>query len=85
MSKYYIGLRSKTHLNDTLVVEREDLTALRTELACFVGELLADHAEVIWKDEDWRVDVADEAGLIMFVIEIQARDTAASMPSRQPA
>lgn len=79
MPKYFIGLRSETHLNETLEVERDDLSALRLELARFVGDLLKEHASVIWQDQDWRVDVTDHTGLILFVMEIHATDTAATM------
>jgi hypothetical protein len=78
---YHIGLRSETHLNETLDVERDDLTGLRVELASFVGELLKDHAELVWEDQDWRVDVTDDKGLILYVMEIHASDTAATMNS----
>jgi hypothetical protein len=44
-----------------------------------VGELLKDHAEQIWVDEDWRVDVTDGDGLILYVMEISASDSAATM------
>lgn len=80
MPRYHIGLRSETHLNETLTVERESLTDLRIEMARFVGELLRQHADAIWEDKDWRVDVTDENGLILFVMEIHAADTAATMP-----
>jgi hypothetical protein len=50
----------------------EDLTALRVEVARFVGEMLRDHARQIWADEDWRIDVTDEKGLILYVMQIQA-------------
>lgn len=82
MPRYFIGLRSETHLNETLQVERDDLTSLRIELARFVGDLLKEHAAVVWEDRDWRVDVTDENGLILFVMEIQASDTAATRPYR---
>ena len=62
-----------------LQVDRDDLTALRIELARFVGELLKDHAEQIWVDEEWRIDVTDQAGLILYVMEITTSDTAATM------
>jgi hypothetical protein len=76
---YHIGLRSETHLNETLNVEHDDLTGLRVEVARFVGELLRDHAELVWEDQDWRVDVTDDRGLILYVMEIHASDTAATM------
>jgi hypothetical protein len=51
-------------------------------LARFVGELLKDHAEQIRVDEEWRVDVTDDQGLILYVMEIGASDSAATMGYR---
>jgi hypothetical protein len=85
LPKFLISLRSDTHLNETLTVERDDLTALRIELARFVGDLLKEHAEIIWQDQDWRVDVTDEKGLILYVMEISATDSAATMRYRPGA
>ena len=79
MALYNIALRTDTHVRDVLRVERDDLTGLRIEMARFVGELLKDHAEQIWVDEDWRVDVADEDGLILYVMQISATKSAATM------
>jgi hypothetical protein len=72
MAQYNIELRTESHVSETLVVEMEDLTALRVEVARFVGEMLRDHAGQIWVDEDWRMDVTDEKGLILYVMQIQA-------------
>ena len=82
MARYNIELRTITHVRETLVVEKDDLTALRVEVARFVGELLRDHAAQIWKDEDWQVETTDENGLILFTMSIFASDTAATMPKR---
>ena len=79
MALYNIALRTDTHVRDVLRVERDDLTGLRIEMARFVGELLKDHAEQIWVDEDWRVDVTDEDGLILYVMQISATKSAATM------
>ena len=79
MALYNIAFRTDTHVRDVLRVERDDLTGLRIEMARFVGELLKDHAEQIWVDEDWRVDVTDEDGLILYVMQISATKSAATM------
>lgn len=79
MPKYNIDIRTESHIADTLVVEQPDHTALRMEMARFVGELLKNHAELIWTDEDWQVDVSNEAGMILYVINISAMKTAATM------
>ncbi|HEX8382561.1 MAG TPA: hypothetical protein VF592_04205 [Sphingomonas sp.] len=80
MTIYYLNVRTESHIATSLKVEQADLTGLRIEMARFVGELLKDHADLIWKDEDWRIDVTDEAGLILYVMQITASDTAATMP-----
>ncbi|WP_260597178.1 DUF6894 family protein [Sphingomonas endolithica] len=85
MPIYNINVRTESHIAASSEIERDDLTALRLEMARFVGELLKDHAELIWADEDWRVDVTDNAGLILYVMHISATDTAATMrPQTQP-
>jgi hypothetical protein len=81
MSRYHIALRTESHVASTVEVDMPDSTALRSEVARFVGEILKDHAEQIWIDEDWRVDVLDETGLILFVMRISAERTAATMPA----
>lgn len=83
MAKYHVNVRTESHIATSLEVEKADLTALRIELACFVGELLKDHAELLWEDQDWRVDVTDERGLILYTIEIAASDSAATMPLKK--
>ena len=85
MPIYHIALRTESHVGETLEIDRTDLTALRVELARFVGELLKDHAEQIWADQDWRVDVTDANGLILYLMQIQASETPATMVLKRPA
>jgi hypothetical protein len=91
VAKYNIELRTEKTVSEALVVESDDHTALRVEVAQFVGQLLKDHAGKIWADEDWRVDVTDERGLILYVMHIAAIQAAAvggsrlSEKARQPA
>ncbi|HWH16744.1 MAG TPA: hypothetical protein VNT77_00170 [Allosphingosinicella sp.] len=82
MAHYNIELKNQDRVWETLSLESTDLRALRIEMAKFVGELLKDHADQVWADQDWRVDVTDETGLILFVMHISATDTAATMPLR---
>jgi hypothetical protein len=78
MPVYNINIRTESHIADTVRVDREDHAGLRLELASFVGELLKDHAGQIWVDEDWQIDVSDESGLILYVMQISALKTAAT-------
>lgn len=83
MPRYQINLRTAERVWDTLAVEKKDIRGLRVELARFVGQMLRDHAEQIWADQDWRVDVTDASGLILYVMHIAATDTAATMTLRR--
>jgi len=83
MARYNIELRTAGQVWETVPVDTADIPDLRIELAKFVGELLKDHAGKIWADEDWRVDVTDEAGLILYVMHISATDSAATLPLRR--
>lgn len=83
MPLYHIELRTQDRIWDTLKIERDDMDALRVELSVFVGDLLKEHAQKIWLDQDWRVDVTDHRGLILYVLHIFATDSAAvSAPRR---
>jgi hypothetical protein len=81
MSAYHINIRTESHIADSVEVEMENLTDLRVEMARFVGELLKDHAALIWTNEDWQVDVTDATGLILYVLHISAADTPATAGS----
>jgi hypothetical protein len=81
MSAYRINIRTESHIADSVKVEMENLTDLRVEMARFVGELLQDHAALIWADQDWQVDVTDATGLILYVLHISAADTPATAGS----
>ncbi len=83
MAKYHIELRTPDQVWETVHIERDDLEGLRVEMARFVGELLKDHAGKIWADKDWRVDVTDQGGLILYSLNIFVTDCAATMHARR--
>lgn len=83
MPKYHIELRTPDQVWDTVDVTFPDLEGLRIQVAKFVGELLRDHATKIWADKDWRIDVTNEEGLILYAMSIFATDSAATMHARR--
>lgn len=83
MPRYHIELRTAGQVWETVPLETSGTADLRIELAQFVGELLKDHAGKIWADEDWRIDVTDETGLILYIMHIAATDSAATIPLRR--
>ena len=83
MPRYHIELRTQDRVWETITVDKDDHTDLRIEVATFVGELLKEHAAQIWVDEDWRVDVTDDSGLILFVMRLFVTDSAATAAQRR--
>lgn len=69
---YNINLRTKSHIADIMEVDSASVDDLRIEVARFVSEMLRDHALAIWVDQDWQVDVTDERGFILFVLQLSA-------------
>jgi hypothetical protein len=78
MPTYHINIRTESDIADAVDVAAESLTDLRLEMARFVGEMLKDHADLIWADEHWQIDVTNSAGLILYVIVISASETSAT-------
>lgn len=56
----------------TEVMDLADSDAARVEAAKRIGLLLHEHAGKLWVDEDWQMDVTNDAGLILFVINVVA-------------
>jgi hypothetical protein len=59
--------------------ELADSTAARIEAAKRIGNLLHDHAGQLWIDQEWQMDVTDQNGLILYVIQVSAMRTAATL------
>ena len=83
MAEYNIKLLTRDRVWDTLFVEVKDEASLRIEVASFIGELLKDDAEQFWMDEEWRVDVTDITGLIIFRMELSVAIAPAAAPVRR--
>lgn len=62
----------------TEVEELHDSDAARIEAAKRIGLLLHAHAGKLWVDEDWQMDVTDDTGLILFVINVSAMRSSAT-------
>jgi hypothetical protein len=85
VEQYKIELRTQDRIWETVEFQSEDLKGLRIEVARFVGEMLKDHAEKIWEDEDWRVDVTDDDGLILFILHLFVTDSPMIKPPTRPS
>jgi len=77
MPRFHFQVRTETHVMLSEVVELPKADDARLEASRRVGELLKVHAGKIWEDQDWRMDVTDDVGLILFVLQITAVRSAA--------
>ena len=79
---YHFVVRTETHVLLSDSVELPSLESSRVEAARRVGDLLQTHAEAIWVDKEWQMDVTDDSGLILFVIHVSAMKSSATMSAR---
>ena len=78
MQHFHFQVRTGTHVMMTEVSDMSDSDEARVEAAKRIGLLLHAHAGKLWADEDWQMDVTDDAGLILFVINISAMRSSAT-------
>jgi hypothetical protein len=78
MPRYNFEVRTPTHVMLTRGAELPDRTAARVEAARRIGDLLNEHAGRLWVDQDWQMEITDEVGLILYVIQVSAMNTPAT-------
>ena len=83
--RFHFQVRTESHVMLTEVADLRNLDEARVEAAKRIGVLLHDHAGQIWVDEEWRMDVTDERGLILFIVTVNAMKSAAIPETRRPA
>jgi hypothetical protein len=79
---FHFQVRTPSHVLLTEGAELKGFDEARIEAARRVGSLLHEHAGRIWTDEDWRMDVTDEKGLILFVLQVAASKSSATASVR---
>lgn len=79
MPRYFFHLHDGIEHPDRLGKDLPSLEAARGHAAAYLGELLRDGGDAIWNGEDWRLNVADETGLILLTIDIFAFESAAGL------
>jgi hypothetical protein len=70
MPRYTVHVRINSGVIETIELEKADLSELREEVAVFVGEMLKDFARQVWADGEWRVEVTNGAGQLLYVMRV---------------
>ncbi|KQT53673.1 hypothetical protein ASG43_17705 [Aureimonas sp. Leaf454] len=81
MPLFRFEVRTPTHVMLTHGMELADHTAARVEAAKRIGTLLHDHAGEVWLDQEWQMDVTNETGLLLYVIQVNTMKSAATQGS----
>ena len=76
--RFHFQVRTPSHVMLTEAAELADTDEARVEAAKRIGSLLHAHAGSLWVDEEWQMDVTDDRGLVLFVINISAMRSAAT-------
>ena len=82
MAAFHFLVRTDTHVLSSDSVDLSSLETARVEASRRIGDLLRTHADAIWVDKEWQMDVTDQAGLILFVINVSAMKSAATIATK---
>lgn len=77
MPRFFFHAHDGTTVLDEEGTVLPDLEAARKLAVRFAGDLLRDLGRDLEDGEDWKIDVADEHGLILFTILLAALDAPA--------
>jgi hypothetical protein len=81
MPRFHFNVRDGSDLPDTDGTELPDLRTARHEAVKLAGRLLLDEPETFWGGADWRVEVTDATGLILFGLDFTATDAPVATPA----
>lgn len=63
---YYFNLAGAVHDPDEEGLELASLSDARIDAARFAGEYLRDRPEVVWTGDEFRIEVTDGEGILLF-------------------
>jgi hypothetical protein len=78
MPRFYFHLNDGTEHPDRLGSDLPGLEAVREYAAAYLGELLRESGGSVLNGDDWRLNVTDEAGLVLLTIHIFAIESASA-------
>lgn len=84
MPRFQFHVYDGVDLPDDDGTELPSLHAARLQAVRFAGEILAQDHQRIALGEDWRMEVTDDQGLILFRLDFVVMETAATMSVRRP-
>ena len=77
MPRYFFNHAGDGYPPDDEGLDLPDLGAARIEATCFAAERLRDRPQYAWDDMDFRIEVTDGDGLLLFTILVLGIDAPA--------
>ena len=84
MPRFYFNVYDGVALPDLAGVELKSWPDARFEAIRLAGAILRDEAKRIALTEDWRMEVTDENGLVLFRLDFTVLESAVTQGSRRP-
>ena len=85
MPRYHFNVYDGVTMLDPDGVELTSWEAARLEAIRHCGEIFKDDPKRIALGEDWRMEVTDDTGLVLFRLDFSVMETAATMKVRPTA
>jgi len=85
MARFFFNQYDGEFKPDDKGLEFPTLDQARVEAVRYAGEVLRDHPTLVWKGEDFRIEVTDSKQLVLFTVLVVAIDAPAGGHSRNPA
>ena len=70
MPRYFFNVQDDHPSFDTEGTELRDLHTARAEAICLTGEILRDMGAKFWAGPEWKLEVADERGQVLFGLRV---------------
>lgn len=75
MPRYFFHLHDGREQPDLVGTELADVYAAQATAIKYSGEILRDMGARFWDATEWRLEVADETGRVLFVLRFSAEET----------
>ena len=85
MPRFHFNVYDGVCVLDTEGTELPDWQAARLEAIRYAGALLVDDAQHVAHGQDWRMEVTDDTGLVLFRLDFIVMASAATMDLRSLA
>lgn len=78
MARYFFHTDTQTRTSDELGIELSSAMEARRQAIQTSGQILADCPEAFWNSRPWKVIVTNEAGLILWELQMDGLASAAA-------